>query len=95
MQTTMERGHARLLPTTHRILNNTQWDQIAFDLGLSPRETEIVQRLFDGATESNIAYGLGSSPHTVHTHIRRIHQKLGTCDQRELIVCIFATYLYS
>ena len=64
------------------------WDQIATRLRLSPREGEIVRRVFDDQTEYTIAAELGISPHTVHTHFERLHKKLGVADRVQLVLSI-------
>lgn len=43
---------------------------------LSGRERQVLQCLEDGKTYKEIAGELGVSPHTVHTHIKRIYEKL-------------------
>lgn len=47
------------------------------DLGLSPREREILVLLADGRTQSQIATELVISPKTVATHIQHVLAKLG------------------
>jgi DNA-binding NarL/FixJ family response regulator len=44
-------------------------------LELSPREKEILQLYETGLEQKEIATRLGLSPHTVHTHARRIIAK--------------------
>ncbi len=46
------------------------------DYGLTPRETEVLQRMVDGLTMQRIADKLVVSYHTVDTHIRNIYDKL-------------------
>lgn len=43
---------------------------------LTPRETEILQRMADGLTQDEIALLLGISPHTLRTHVQNILTKL-------------------
>jgi len=43
---------------------------------LSGRERQVLRCLEDGQTYKEIAAELGVSPHTVHTHIKRIYEKL-------------------
>jgi len=43
---------------------------------LSPREEQILRLLYQGATYKEISNSLSISVHTVHTHIKRIYQKL-------------------
>ena len=44
--------------------------------GISPRETEVLQMLSEGASNSQIAAGLIISENTVKTHLRNIMDKL-------------------
>lgn len=46
------------------------------DYGLSARELQILQRLVDGLTKSEIARELSLSPHTIDGHVRNIYTKL-------------------
>lgn len=43
---------------------------------LSPREETIVRLLAEGCTYKEVAARLGVSTHTVHSHIKKIYQKL-------------------
>ena len=61
---------------------------MAQSLALSNRELEILRGVFDDCTESAIAASLGISPHTVHTHLNRLHHKLGVVDRVQLVLRI-------
>jgi two-component system response regulator NreC len=52
---------------------------------LSPRETEILQLLAEGYSNTEIATKLVLSPSTVHTHRGNLMNKLGLSHRRELI----------
>ncbi len=77
----------------HRVLSTQEWGAIRARLELGPRETEIVQLIFDGCAESQIARELGISIHTVHTHAKRVYSKLNVRDHRELVVRVFTAFL--
>ena len=62
------------------------WSEIARSLRLSPRELQILRGIFDDHTEFAIAANLGISPHTVHTHVDRVHRKLAVVDRVTLIL---------
>jgi len=62
-------------------------------LGLSPRERQIVRRVFDDLKENAIADDLSISPHTVHTHVERLYHKLGIGSRCEIVVRVFREYL--
>ena len=69
------------------------WVEIARSLELSPRELQIVRGFFDDRTEFAIAADLGISPHTVHTHIERLHHKFGVANRVELILRVTNEFL--
>jgi two-component system, NarL family, nitrate/nitrite response regulator NarL len=48
---------------------------------LSPRETEVLCRLADGATAAEIAGALYLTTATVKTHLHRLYEKLGVSDR--------------
>jgi two-component system response regulator DegU len=52
---------------------------------LSPRESEILQRVAYGSTTKEVARDLGISPHTVKTHLERIFEKLGATDRAQAV----------
>jgi two-component system NarL family response regulator len=56
------------------------------DLILSHREKEIVKGIADGMSYKELADRLCISPHTVHTHIKNIYEKLQVNDRTEAIV---------
>jgi DNA-binding NarL/FixJ family response regulator len=51
---------------------------------LTPREAEVLARLQDGATNSEIADELSIGIETVRTHARSIYRKLGIASRQEL-----------
>ncbi len=77
----------------HSLLSIGQWRSIAAVLDLSSRELQIIQCLFDGKHEPAIAQALGISEHTVRTHVKRLHRKLGVHDRSELLIRIFSAYI--
>ncbi|WP_189268892.1 response regulator transcription factor [Streptomyces fuscichromogenes] len=52
----------------------------------TPREREVLVRLCRGETYRSIARGLGISPHTVDTHIRRVRSKAGVTNRSQLVI---------
>lgn len=68
------------------LFTDEAWDGIAMSLALSPRELEVVRQVFDDRKESRIARELGISPHTVHTYLERIYQKLNVTSRVQLVV---------
>ena len=52
---------------------------------LTARETEVLELLQDGYTNSEIASELGIGIETVRTHARSIYRKLGVASRRDLV----------
>jgi DNA-binding NarL/FixJ family response regulator len=53
---------------------------------LTERETEILQAIAEGATDREIAAAFQISPHTVHTHITHMLEKLGAHSRTQAVV---------
>jgi DNA-binding CsgD family transcriptional regulator len=75
------------------LLDDREWRALARTLRLSPRERQIVERLFDDASEAVIADDLGISPHTVHTHLERLYHKLGVGSRCAVVARVFREYV--
>ena len=75
------------------IFSELAWGKIAESLDLSGRELQVVRGVFDDAKESAIAATLGISPHTVHTHLERLHHKLRVVDRVGLVLRIISEFL--
>lgn len=75
------------------MLSGLAWTKIAGSLDLSTRQVQIVRAVFDDFTEFAIASNLGISQHTVHTHLERIHRKLGAHDRVEMVLLVLAEFL--
>lgn len=69
------------------------WKAIARSLKLSGRELQIVRGVFDDQKEATIAVGLGVSAHTIHTHVQRLHRKLGITDRSQLLQLVMQEFL--
>ena len=68
----------------------TAIEVIAQERGLSQREQEVLGCLMGARSIDGIAAELGISPHTVRTHIRRIHEKLGVSSRDEVVTFVEA-----
>lgn len=62
--------------------------RVATEYGLSPRETEVLAYIARGRSATFIADELHISPHTVKTHSKRIHEKLGLGSKEDIISLI-------
>ena len=76
----------------HRLLSGHEWKVIAASLNLSPRELQIVQRVFHDENEATIAAELGMAPGTVHTHLERLYRKLNVHTRCALVVRIMVQH---
>lgn len=56
---------------------------------LTPREQQILEQLSLGRTVRQIAAELSRSHHTIHDHVKSLHQKLGASTRGELIARFF------
>ncbi len=59
------------------------------DLGLTPREFEVLRWLVQGKCNKEIARRLGIGEQTVKNHLRPIFQKFGVTRRAELVVKAF------
>jgi len=80
------KGGAPMSPKIARkIIHEFQDDVTNDEFLLTPREKEIVKRVEEGLTYKEIGERLKISTHTVHTHIKKIYEKLQAKDRNEAI----------
>jgi len=77
----------------HGLLCREAWVGIGDVLGLSPRQAEVARCVLADQGEDEIAQALGLSPDTVHSHVKRLREKLHAHSRLQLATRIFATYL--
>ena len=70
------------------ILSDLAWFEIAKALGITKRELQIIQGVFDNKHEVDIAERFKISPHTVHMHLNRLFKKLTVTSRTELVLRI-------
>ena len=63
---------------------------VAKEYGLTARETDVLEELFNGRTAPYIARDLSVSINTVRSHVKRIYTKFSVHSQQELIDLIAA-----
>ncbi len=71
------------------LLSEQEWTRLKEELGLPPRQAEVVRCLLGGMSDKQIAGATGISVNTVRTHLTRLFGKLSTNDRVELILCLF------
>jgi DNA-binding CsgD family transcriptional regulator len=70
------------------LLTDHAWREIARTLGITKRELQIVQSVFDNQHETDIAKRFKLSPHTIHMHLNRLFKKLTVTSRTELVLRI-------
>ena len=70
------------------MLSDHAWSEIAKALGITKREMQIIQGVFDNLTQKGIASRLNMNEHTVHTHLNRLFKKLNITTRTELVLRI-------
>lgn len=53
---------------------------------LTSREKDVLQGIASGLSEKKLAEQLGVSPHTIHTHIKKIYRKLQVSSRAEAVL---------
>lgn len=68
------------------LLTPDDWRRVADTFGLSQRETEVAQLLFQGLSRDAVAFrlrkpdGQSLSPETVRVYVNRLYEKLGVAE---------------
>ena len=83
---TLEKGGSPMSPKIARKVIREFKDENTDDQYLlSPREKGIVKEIENGMTYKDIAEKFNISPHTVHTHIKNIYEKLHAKNRQEAL----------
>jgi two-component system NarL family response regulator len=69
-----------------KVIHEFQDAEVAEQFVLSQREKGIIKCIEQGLTYKEIATDLNISSHTVHSHIKRIYEKLQSKDRTEALV---------
>jgi DNA-binding CsgD family transcriptional regulator len=75
------------------VFSKEAWQEISRSLRLSRRELQIVERIFDDDTESEMSKELGITRSTIHTHMERLRRKLAVTDRGEMMLRIICEFL--
>lgn len=71
------------------IFTQREWDSLAKEFALPPRQREIAGLLFKGLGDKQIASELGIALPTVRTHMGRLFAKLDVEDRSEVLLTFF------
>lgn len=75
-----------------KVFSGGEWLELKADLALSPRQAEVVEQLFLGHSDKQIAQALHVSVPTVRTHLCRLFSRFGVEDRCGLVVEVFARF---
>jgi len=78
--------------TGAEIFSEKEWRVLVSKISLSPRQTEVIQLLFKGHSDKQIARELKIAVPTVRTHLTRLFSRFDLQDRHELIlhvICLF------
>jgi DNA-binding NarL/FixJ family response regulator len=81
-----------LIAADLQVFSETEWTDLRRNLGLSPRQAQIVERLLCGRSDKQIAKELDVSVPTVRTHLGRLFMRFGVADRCELILHMFTCF---
>jgi DNA-binding NarL/FixJ family response regulator len=82
----LHRGGAPMSPKIARkVIQEFQNENVSEQYLLSKREQEIVREIEKGLSYKEISERFHISPHTVHTHIKKIYNKLQAKDRQEAL----------
>lgn len=70
-------------------ISDGEWDELAENLKLSPRQSQIVGYILNGKSDRQIALELHIAVPTVRTHMTRMFHKFDVNDRVELLLCVF------
>jgi DNA-binding NarL/FixJ family response regulator len=83
----LHQGGAPMSPRIARaVIRDLQEAGVDEQYLLSPREREILLRLEKGLTYTEVGTELCISPHTVHTHVKNIYEKLHATGRRDALL---------
>ncbi len=83
----LSKGGAPMSPKIARsVINEFQQNTIKEQYLLSAREKEILREIETGLTYKELAAKLNISPHTIHTHIKNIYEKLHAKSRKEALI---------
>ena len=73
------------------LFSDREWTRTQQELGLSPRQAQIVRLVLQGNADKQIAQELNISLATVRTHMRRLFEKFDLSDRLELTLLVLTS----
>lgn len=74
------------------LLSKSEFTEIAEELSLSPRESQIIREILSGHSDKQIAKNLEMAMPTLRTHLQRLFSKLEIGGKQELILRVFSAF---
>lgn len=84
--------HVAESDANHRLFSRDEWAQMVKDLKLSPRQSEVVDRIVAGMNDCEVAESLDMAVRTVREHLTHVFRRLGVRDRTQLIVRVFLQF---
>ena len=75
------------------LFTQEQWQAIHARLELPARQREVIQHLFDGMSDKQIAERIGIALPTVRSHLRRMYTRFEVQDRTELVLFFVREHL--
>ena len=72
-----------------QLFSEEDWTRLKEDLGLPPRQAEVLRCVLRGMGDKQVAAATGISVNTVRSHMSRLFVKFGSNDRVELIIFMF------
>lgn len=85
-------GKQRTLASDTGIFSDSEWLELVNELCLSPRQAEVVECLFQGRADKQIAFELQISISTVRTYLSRLFSRFDVQDRHELVLYVFRCF---
>lgn len=76
----------------NEIFSKEEWKILVNELSLPPRQSEIIQHLFSGQSDKQIAGKLGIAIPTVRTHLGRLFLKFNLQDRNQLVLYVLRRF---
>ncbi len=74
------------------LFTRSQWEAIHDRMGLSPRQQQMIEQLFRGHSDKQIATKLDIAISTVRAHLQRLYAKLNVHDRTEMVLLVMRVH---